>query len=280
MSSIVVMTEGGLKSAVAAATCRHLGKIVFIHVDYGQPAAGRGWAATQELGRRLPESSCYQLHVRAKAVKFDQDESGPTENPFKKSRSGSGKSATAASKFKPRHEAFPLEASPASPLGFMGVVPALLSWGARMAIKLRASRIVTGISQAADEPQAGAAQERGRPDHRREFIHAMNLMLETALLKEHRVPLEAPLIDNTYAEIIQLGARLHVPFEATWSCREEGEFPCQQCDSCKTRLEAFAGASLSDPLQGKGLKTAPEPRPTSSPKTPDSAAARGGRAPS
>ena len=47
-------------------------------------------------------------------------------------------------------------------------------------------------------------------------------------------------------EIIQLGTKLGVPYEQTWSCYKGGEIACGQCDSCLLRLKGFEEAGLID----------------------------------
>jgi 7-cyano-7-deazaguanine synthase len=57
-----------------------------------------------------------------------------------------------------------------------------------------------------------------------------------------------PLAHLTKVEVIKMGARLHVPFEATWSCYRSSKSPCGQCHSCKLRASAFKKAGFKDPL--------------------------------
>lgn len=56
-----------------------------------------------------------------------------------------------------------------------------------------------------------------------------------------------PLAGLTKTEVVRIGARLGVPFEATWSCWVDGEAPCGACVSCKDRAEAFEKAGVKDP---------------------------------
>jgi len=50
------------------------------------------------------------------------------------------------------------------------------------------------------------------------------------------------------SEVLKLGARLHVPFELTWSCYRSFERPCENCLSCRVRAQSFQKAGLKDPL--------------------------------
>ncbi len=56
----------------------------------------------------------------------------------------------------------------------------------------------------------------------------------------------APLMRLSKTQIVQLAAKLHVPFELTWSCYAGGQKPCGHCDSCKLRAKGFAEAGVKD----------------------------------
>ena len=49
-----------------------------------------------------------------------------------------------------------------------------------------------------------------------------------------------PFLSMTKADIVRLGAELHVPFERTWSCYKGGALHCGTCGTCFERREAFA----------------------------------------
>lgn len=56
----------------------------------------------------------------------------------------------------------------------------------------------------------------------------------------------APLMRLSKTQIVQLAAKLKVPFELTWSCYAGGQKPCGHCDSCKLRAKGFAEAGVHD----------------------------------
>ena len=62
------------------------------------------------------------------------------------------------------------------------------------------------------------------------------------------IKIVTPLIDLKKTEIIQLGNKLGVPWELTWSCYAGEEISCGVCDSCLLRLEAFSELGLRDPI--------------------------------
>lgn len=91
------------------------------------------------------------------------------------------------------------------------------------------------------------------PDCREAFITAFNQML--ALAMDGRIiKVESPFIHFSKAQIAQLGASLHVPFELTWSCYEGGHEGlgiqhCGLCGTCVERREAFELAGIADPTE-------------------------------
>lgn len=62
-----------------------------------------------------------------------------------------------------------------------------------------------------------------------------------------RIRLIHPVSSLTKAQIVELGARLGVPYEKTWSCYQGGDAHCGECASCRSRKEAFRIAGVSDP---------------------------------
>lgn len=91
----------------------------------------------------------------------------------------------------------------------------------------------------------------GYPDCRPDYIQAMQevFRLGTKQGREGQaIEIVTPLIDLHKTEIIQLGNKLGVPWQHTWSCYAGGAEACGVCDSCLLRLEAFAQLGLSDPL--------------------------------
>ena len=62
------------------------------------------------------------------------------------------------------------------------------------------------------------------------------------------IQIYTPLINLKKTEIIQLGNKLGVPWELTWSCYAGGHIAWGVCDSCRLRLAAFAELGLADPI--------------------------------
>lgn len=117
-----------------------------------------------------------------------------------------------------------------------------LSFALAYAETLAAQRVYIGVN---------ALDYSGYPDCRPDYIQAMQEVFRLGT-KQGRCgqPIEivAPLIDLKKTQIIELGNRLGVPWEKTWSCYTGGDRACGVCDSCQLRYCAFAELGLKDPL--------------------------------
>jgi 7-cyano-7-deazaguanine synthase len=117
-----------------------------------------------------------------------------------------------------------------------------LSFALAYAEALNASRIYLGVN---------ALDYSGYPDCRGDYLDAMQevFRLGTKQGREGQ-PIEiiAPLLHLKKTEIIELGNKLGVPWQKTWSCYAGGEEACGVCDSCRLRLAAFQELGLNDPL--------------------------------
>lgn len=84
------------------------------------------------------------------------------------------------------------------------------------------------------------------PDATPAFFAAMAEALSRGLAQS--ITVAAPFAALTKAQVIELGARLGVPFELTLSCMNPaGDRHCGRCSKCRERREAFAGAGVFDP---------------------------------
>jgi 7-cyano-7-deazaguanine synthase len=85
------------------------------------------------------------------------------------------------------------------------------------------------------------------PDCRPQFVSAMQLAFERCDFTP--LTLHAPFLSITKADIVTLGASLHVPFALTYSCYEGREAHCGRCGTCTERKEAFQLAGVPDPTE-------------------------------
>jgi 7-cyano-7-deazaguanine synthase len=102
----------------------------------------------------------------------------------------------------------------------------------------------------ADVVYHGAAQAdsvAGYWDGSLEFLTAINNV--TSLNRRNKIRIEAPLIDKSKKEIIELGLELGVDFGHTWTCYEGVDKACGECTACSLRLQGFIQAGVRDPLE-------------------------------
>jgi 7-cyano-7-deazaguanine synthase len=98
---------------------------------------------------------------------------------------------------------------------------------------------------------AHAQDYSGYPDCRPEFYRAFRRIVSAGTksgVEKKQIQVETPLLGKKKVEIIRLGAKLGVPFAATWSCYRGMSEPCGACDSCYYRKKGFQEAGLKDPL--------------------------------
>lgn len=117
-----------------------------------------------------------------------------------------------------------------------------LSFALGYAETIGAQRVYIGVN---------ALDYSGYPDCRPDYIQAMQevFRLGTKQGREGQpINIVAPLIDLKKTEIIELGNKLGVPWELTWSCYAGGEKACGVCDSCRLRLAAFGELGIEDPV--------------------------------
>ena len=88
----------------------------------------------------------------------------------------------------------------------------------------------------------------GYPDCRRSFYDAFEKTIEEGTKPSSKIHIITPLINMSKKEIIQKGFELESPLELSWSCYDNNEIPCGQCDSCALRARGFDLAHISDPI--------------------------------
>jgi len=92
----------------------------------------------------------------------------------------------------------------------------------------------------------------GYPDCRLEYMEKFQELANLATkraVEGNPIRIEYPLINMSKAEIVEKGMELKVPFELTWSCYNDREKACGECDSCVLRLNGFKEAGYEDPLE-------------------------------
>lgn len=86
---------------------------------------------------------------------------------------------------------------------------------------------------------ANADDERVYPDCRIEFYKALNSALR--ICDPRRMEVHAPFLTGgkTKRDIVELGRRLQVNFDETWSCYAGLDVPCGECGACIQRIAAL-----------------------------------------
>lgn len=96
------------------------------------------------------------------------------------------------------------------------------------AVSVGASRVAIGVH---------AGDHAIYPDCRPVFIKAMRAAARIA--NYQKIELLAPFLFKTKRDIAQLGKRLGVPFELTWTCYKGLVRACGKCGACVERHEAL-----------------------------------------
>mgnify|MGYP001080624840 CR=1 FL=1 len=82
---------------------------------------------------------------------------------------------------------------------------------------------------------------------RRDFYESFQTAARLATGQHIRI--EAPFSKTSKSTMVELGLRLGVPFELTWSCYLNGMKHCGTCQSCLDRKKAFNEANVPDPTE-------------------------------
>jgi 7-cyano-7-deazaguanine synthase len=89
----------------------------------------------------------------------------------------------------------------------------------------------------------------GYPDCREEFFTSFQSAINYGTKPDTNIEIKTPLINLTKKDIVEMGIKLKVPFELTWSCYRNSDIACGCCDSCALRLRGFNQAGVEDPLK-------------------------------
>lgn len=106
--------------------------------------------------------------------------------------------------------------------------------------------IATGYAQSIGAKYIAYAAHSGDhpiyPDCRPEFIKATNTATELG----YSVTVQTPFSLFNKGDIVQLGTKLKVPYELTWTCYKGGLVHCGKCGACDERKKAFQSARVKD----------------------------------
>ncbi len=213
----IALVSGGMDSCVAAAVAAKKHELALLHVGYGQRTQKRELRAFEEIAdfygveRRLVADISYLGDIGGSSL----------TDPEMRVESAD-----------PGREGIPTSYVPFRNTHFLAIA---VSWAEVMG----AGRIFIG----AVEPDSS-----GYPDCRREYYTAFNELVRAGTKPETEIEVVAPLIKMKKAEIIELGAKLGAPLHLTWSCYNNNDTPCGDCDSCALREKGFREAGIADPI--------------------------------
>jgi 7-cyano-7-deazaguanine synthase len=214
----ICLVSGGMDSCVTAAIAHQENdKLAFLHVSYGQRTEQRERQAFEALADHFNVESRLVISLEHLARIGG---SSLTDDAIPIARASLASSAIPSS-YVPFRNAHLLAAA--------------VSWGE----VIKASAIYIG---------AVAEDSSGYPDCRPEFYAAFQTVLNLGTKPETRITIETPVIAMRKSEIVQTGLSLDAPLHLTWSCYQESELACGNCDSCALRLRAFREAGVSDPI--------------------------------
>ncbi len=96
----------------------------------------------------------------------------------------------------------------------------------------------------------GAVEEDGSgyPDCRQEFFEAFQRVIDTGTKPDTSMRIHTPIIRFSKKEIVLRGVELRAPLDRTWSCYQDSDIACGECDSCALRLRGFRQAGVGDRL--------------------------------
>ena len=214
----ICLVSGGMDSCVTVAIAqRENDELAFLHASYGQRTERRERQAFQDLADHYNIKSRLVISLEQLAKIGG---SSLTDNTIPVTAPNLA-SASIPSSYVPFRNAHLLAAA--------------VSWGEVM----KASAIYIG---------AVAEDSSGYPDCRPEFYDAFQSAIDAGTKPETHITIRTPVIYMKKSEIVQKGVALGAPLHLTWSCYQESERACGNCDSCALRLRAFREAGVPDPI--------------------------------
>jgi len=214
----VCLVSGGMDSCVTAAIAQEENdELAFLHVSYGQRTEKRERESFEAIADHFDVTSRLVISLEQLARIGG---SSLTDNSIP---------VTAANLSAP--------GIPSSYVPFRNahLLSAAVSWGE----VIGANAIYIG---------AVAEDSSGYPDCRPEFYDAFQTVLDVGTKPETHITIRTPVIAMRKSEIVSRGIELGAPLHLTWSCYQQSELACGNCDSCALRLRAFREAGATDPI--------------------------------
>jgi len=213
----VIAVSGGLDSCVTASIANQNYELAFAHFNYGQRTEKRELKAFYDI------ANYYNVNKRL-VIDYSHlskiGGSSLTDDNIKVSK------ANPASKEIPTSYV---------PFRNANILSACVSWTE----VLKAKTVFVG---------AVFEDSSGYPDCRPSFFEAFEKMIDLGTKPETLIKIVTPIIHLSKAEIIKKGIGLKAPIHLTWSCYQNEDEACGECESCALRLRGFQQAEIEDPI--------------------------------
>ena len=218
MKTAVLLVSGGMDSCVTAASAISDGyRPAFLHINYGQRTKSRELKAFNEIAdhyhvdKKLVVDITHLSEIGGSCL-TDQTIEVPDADV--------------------ENEDIPISYVPFRNANILAIAT---SW----AEVLGATAIYVG---AVEEDSSGY------PDCRRSFFDAFENTIETGTKPDTHIKIITPLITLSKKDIVEKGIVLEAPLHLTWSCYQNEDIPCGECDSCALRARGFDEAGVRDPI--------------------------------
>lgn len=213
----VVLVSGGMDSCVTAAIADRDYRMAFLHLNYGQKTEKRELQAFNDIAAHYTVTGKLVIDAR-----------------FFKVLGGSSLTDASIDVSVADLESKEI---PSSYVPFRNAN--ILAMATSYAERMGAQTIFIG---AVEEDSSGY------PDCRIDFFKAFNRVIQLGTRPSTQIEIITPIIDLRKSDIIRRGLELKAPLEKTWSCYQNEDVACGECDSCALRLRAFNEAGLRDPI--------------------------------
>lgn len=215
----VVLLSGGMDSAVCAAIAKQNGlEIAALHLNYGQRTENKELQCFNNL--------CLHFQVKHKLI-VDVSH-----------LSKIGGSSLTDTKIDVPKANLDSKEIPITYVPFRNAN--ILAIGVSWAEVIKAKYIYIGAME---------QDSSGYPDCRQAFFDSYNQMIKLGTKPDTNIEIITPIMNNTKEDIVRIGTKLNVPFQYTWSCYQNNDIACGECDSCALRLRGFNKMGIIDPIQ-------------------------------
>jgi 7-cyano-7-deazaguanine synthase len=92
------------------------------------------------------------------------------------------------------------------------------------------------------------ATDRICPDNRPLYFKAFQKVMRLGTKIKTNIKVITPFANKSKSQVINIGHKLGLPFEFTWSCHKSSKKACGKCSNCISRIKAFRNNKLKDPI--------------------------------